>query len=293
MRAWHLGSLGVGVLALVVAARTDRVPPGARAAAATAAPLAVQRLAPAGRARSAAAWALGMHGYKILYTLLHAKPIAHRRRLGGRLPLRIDRLLGAGTVPSLRLQRALRGRRRPGGLDVAATALYASWFAEPHLILMWLLLRHPDRYAGAAARLGGTFAAMLPIYALAPSAPPWWSAHYGEAIPRDLERISVQVARALRRKPVGSGAREESGNPWASMPSDHFGTSVAVALAAGRVDRRVGALAWAYAAALGCALVYLGEHYVTDLAAGAAVAVGVDAGAGRAVERAGARPRRA
>jgi hypothetical protein len=38
---------------------------------------------------------------------------------------------------------------------------------------------------------------------------------------------------------------------------------------AGRVE---GAVGWTYAALLGFALVYLGEHYVVDLAAGAALA---------------------
>jgi membrane-associated phospholipid phosphatase len=36
-----------------------------------------------------------------------------------------------------------------------------------------------------------------------------------------------------------------------------------------------GALGWSYAATLGVALVYLGEHYVVDLLAGLALAEGV------------------
>jgi hypothetical protein len=36
-----------------------------------------------------------------------------------------------------------------------------------------------------------------------------------------------------------------------------------------------GALGWSYAAALGFALVYLGEHYVVDLVAGLALAEAV------------------
>jgi membrane-associated phospholipid phosphatase len=39
--------------------------------------------------------------------------------------------------------------------------------------------------------------------------------------------------------------------------------------------RVAGALGWAYAATLGFALVYLGEHYVADLIAGFALAEGV------------------
>jgi membrane-associated phospholipid phosphatase len=40
-----------------------------------------------------------------------------------------------------------------------------------------------------------------------------------------------------------------------------------------------GTLGWIYTTLLGIALVYLGEHYVVDLAAGLALAEGVRAGA--------------
>ena len=68
------------------------------------------------------------------------------------------------------------------------------------------------------------------------------------------------------------------GNPWAAMPSLHFGTSVMAALLLGETGRAAGAAGWAYATALGFALVYLGEHYVTDLAAGAILVAAVRRG---------------
>ena len=68
------------------------------------------------------------------------------------------------------------------------------------------------------------------------------------------------------------------GNPLAAMPSLHFATSVTAAHVL--TDSRAAAapLGWAYAATLGLALVYLGEHYVVDLAAGLALAEGVRRG---------------
>jgi membrane-associated phospholipid phosphatase len=45
------------------------------------------------------------------------------------------------------------------------------------------------------------------------------------------------------------------------------------------IDRRAGALGWAYALALGATLVYCGEHYVIDLLAGLGLAIGVNAAA--------------
>ena len=58
------------------------------------------------------------------------------------------------------------------------------------------------------------------------------------------------------------------GNPWAAMPSLHFATSVTAAISLAETGRTAGAAGWAYALTLGFALVYLGEHYVTDLVAG-------------------------
>jgi membrane-associated phospholipid phosphatase len=58
------------------------------------------------------------------------------------------------------------------------------------------------------------------------------------------------------------------GNPWAAMPSLHFGASVLAAMLLSESSPRAGALGWTYAGLLGFALVYLGEHYVIDLLAG-------------------------
>jgi hypothetical protein len=60
-------------------------------------------------------------------------------------------------------------------------------------------------------------------------------------------------------------------NPWAAMPSLHFATSLMAAIHLAEIGPVPGALGWAYAGTLAFALIYLGEHYVTDLAAGAAL----------------------
>ena len=62
------------------------------------------------------------------------------------------------------------------------------------------------------------------------------------------------------------------GNPLAAMPSLHFATSVMAAHMLADSGPVAGALGWSYAGTLGVALVYLGEHYVVDLAAGAVLA---------------------
>ena len=65
------------------------------------------------------------------------------------------------------------------------------------------------------------------------------------------------------------------GNPLAAMPSLHFATSLMAARLLSEVGPVPGAIGWSYALTLGFALVYLGEHYLVDLLAGAALTEGV------------------
>jgi membrane-associated phospholipid phosphatase len=59
------------------------------------------------------------------------------------------------------------------------------------------------------------------------------------------------------------------------MPSLHFTTSTLAAILLAETGAPEGAAGWGYALTLGFALVYLGEHYVVDLAGGAALAAAV------------------
>jgi membrane-associated phospholipid phosphatase len=71
------------------------------------------------------------------------------------------------------------------------------------------------------------------------------------------------------------------GNPLAAMPSLHFATSLMAAHLLREAGPVPGAIGWTYAITLGFALVYLGEHYVIDLVAGAALTEGIRRGAPR------------
>jgi membrane-associated phospholipid phosphatase len=72
------------------------------------------------------------------------------------------------------------------------------------------------------------------------------------------------------------------GNPLAAMPSLHFATSLMGAHLLAEEGPIAGAVGWGYTALLGLALVYLGEHYLVDLIAGAALTETVRTGAPRA-----------
>jgi hypothetical protein len=156
---------------------------------------------------------------------------------------------------------------------------------QPHLSLLYVQRRHPERFPRAARQLAATYDIGCAIYFAVPTAPPWWSAEQGY-VGEPLEKVDAEVAAeaAPRVARIMLGAGEElwgpawrvlydtfNTNPWAAMPSLHFATSLMAALHLSEIGGLPGALGWAYAASLGFALVYLGEHYVTDLVAGAAL----------------------
>jgi len=150
----------------------------------------------------------------------------------------------------------------------------------------WLLVRHPERFPRGAARMYTTFDLGLIGYWAVPTAPPWYAAQRGlmeDGKTPELRRMMVEYGQEF----WGSGWTPLygflGGNPLAAMPSLHFATSVMAARLLSETGRVPGALGWTYAATLGLALVYLGEHYAVDLAAGFALTEIVRRGAPRAL----------
>jgi membrane-associated phospholipid phosphatase len=107
-----------------------------------------------------------------------------------------------------------------------------------------------------------------------PTAPPWWASEQGHTDEK-VRRIMVEVGEEQWGRSWEPLYNFLGGNPWAAMPSLHFGTSLLAALLLSETGALEGAAGWGYALTLGFALVYLGEHYVVDLAAGAALVAGV------------------
>jgi membrane-associated phospholipid phosphatase len=179
----------------------------------------------------------------------------------------IDRLIGAGELPTLRAQRALAKLGRANLLDRVLTWVHWLWFLEPYLALLWILARHNERFPRSARQMAATFDLGCVGYFAVPTAPPWWASERGLA-GGEVRRIMVEVGEETwgRAWPGMYGAL--GGNPWAAMPSLHFATSVMAAILLSEAGPAEGAVGWTYAVGLGFALVYLGEHYVTDLAAG-------------------------
>lgn len=237
------------------------------------APAALALATPRTRLRDAGIYALQMWAYYAAYDMPDDDPDNLLRRTRVDYPVRLDRVIGAGQLPTARLQRALGAPGRVRRHDLALSWVHWSWFFVPHGTLAYILLRHPQRYPRSACLMAATFDLGLVVYWVLPTAPPWYAAETGRAEP--VRRIMVEAGEQFWKHLWRRLYDGLEGNPFAAMPSLHFGTSVMAARVLGDVGRLPGTIGWAYALTLGFGLVYLGEHYVVDLAAGAALAEGV------------------
>jgi len=160
------------------------------------------------------------------------------------------------------------------------------WFAFPHVAVAYVLMRDRERFPTAAARVYATFDVGAIGYWAVPTAPPWYAAQRGlmeDGLTPELRRMMVEYGEQFWKSGWTPLYGVLGGNPLAAMPSLHFATSVTAAHALGDTGRIAGVLGWSYAATLGLALVYLGEHYVVDLIVGLALAEGIRAATPTAV----------
>ena len=273
VRAGGVAAVGAAI-AVPLLRRKLRIPASVTIVACAAGPLGVAVLAPRSKRRDVAMFAMQMWAFTMVHELPYDDPERARRRLRSRYPIACDRLLGAGALPNSRLQRGLA--RLPGVrfADRFLTWTHWLWFVEPYLALAVILVRHHDRFPRAARQLAAVFDLGCAVYFAVPTAPPWWASEAG-LTDEEVRRIMVEVGEGTWRSAWPRMYGALGSNPWAAMPSLHFATSLAVGLSLAETGRGDGALGLGYAATLGFALVYLGEHYLTDLLAGAALVAGV------------------
>jgi membrane-associated phospholipid phosphatase len=271
----------VAALAAAVAVpllrKKHRIPAKATVAALAAGPPALAVTRPRTRLRDAGMYALQMWMFVMGHELPYDDPEALRSRLRVGYPIRIDRFLGGGELPNVRLQRALAGLGRGNLVDRFFSWVHWSWFLEPHSALTWILARHPEHFARSARQMSAVYDLGCVAYFAVPTAPPWWASEEGHTDAK-VRRIMVEVGEEEwgRAWPVLYDTL--GGNPWAAMPSLHFATSLMAALLLAETGPAEGMAGWAYAGTLGFALVYLGEHYLVDLLAGAALVIAVRRG---------------
>jgi membrane-associated phospholipid phosphatase len=258
--------------------RRRRLPKPAVLAAAYAAPVALCVAVPRTRTRDVAACMLQMWAYIAAYEMPHDDPEALHARVRIDYPVRIDRALGLGVPPTLRLQRLLSepGEMRP--FEKLLVWTHWMWFLVPHGTTAYVLVRRRERFDRAAALTYAVFDLGAVLYWLVPTAPPWYAAQRGrlgdDRTPQ-VRRVMIEYGEQFWKHRWGPLYSLLGGNPLAAMPSLHFATSVNAARILSEIGPVEGTLGWAYALTLGVALVYLGEHYAVDLLAGLALTEGV------------------
>jgi hypothetical protein len=269
----------VGAVALPMIRRRLRargVRPEAILAGTALAPVAAAVLWPRVRSRVAIICALQMYAYVYAYKLPNDDEQALAARVHFDYPIRADRLLGLGELPSARLQRAFHPDGHFRAAEKVLVWAHWVWFATPHASLAYLYFHDRPRFARAAVLTYAVFDTGVIAYWLAPTAPPWYAAEQGRlGSETSVRRLMVEYGEGFWRGSWGALYSVFGGNPLAAMPSLHFATSTMAAMLLSESDAGAGAVGWAYAGVLGFALVHLGEHYAVDLLGGLALTLAV------------------
>jgi membrane-associated phospholipid phosphatase len=280
----------VGAVALPVMRRRLRLRPAPVLAGAALAPASAAVLWPRSRGRVVVVCMLQMYVYLAAYKMPNDDAAALEERVYIDYPVRLDRLLGLGELPTARLQRALHPDGYFRSYEKLLVWAHWVWFATPHSTLAYLAVWDRPRFARAAVLTYAVFDLGVVSYWVAPTAPPWYAAERGRAGdgPTPVRRLMVEYGESFWRNGWAPLYSVLGGNPLAAMPSLHFATSAMAALLLAESGPVAGAVGGGYAAILGFSLVYLGEHYVVDLLGGLALTLGV-----RRLERIARRPVRA
>lgn len=251
--------------------RRLRLHPAAVIAGAGLAPAALCVAMPRNRARDVGLCALNMWAYTAAYKMPNDDPERLMARVHMRYPRMIDRVIGFGATPSYRLQRAFAAPGAVRRFERVLVWTHWVWFAVPHGSVAYVLLREPQRFPSAAARMYAVFDFGVIFYWVIPTAPPWLAAardHVEEVHVVRVRRMMIEYGEQFWGQRWGRLYDVLGGNPVAAMPSLHFATSVMAARLLTEIGPVSGAVGWCYTGMLGVALVYLGEHYAVDLIAG-------------------------
>jgi membrane-associated phospholipid phosphatase len=189
----------------------------------------------------------------------------------------LDRyVFGFGSVPSVWLQQHLWHPSHVSLVDYAAFGTYMSYFLVTPFALgaLWLIDR--PLFRSYARRLTLLSFAAVAWFTACPTVPPWLASQ--KNLIGSVQRLNNSIApnngwfdpTALWERGV------RLANDLASFPSLHEGMTILLSIMLWRHVRPVlRVVLVAYPLAMAFSLVYLGEHYVSDLAAGAILTVAV------------------
>jgi membrane-associated phospholipid phosphatase len=180
--------------------------------------------------------------------------------------LRVDEWLFGGTAPTLTLQHALWTAGHPHVWDYIAIAVYLTYFLLPITIAAVLWYKARGLFGRFVALwIGLSFAGLL-TYALYPASPPWLASRQG-FLPH-VVRITPKLTHALGVNLSRVMDSQRYVNKVAAVPSLHAATALLIALFFWPRTVRWRWLLALYPIAMAVSLVYLGEHYASDVLLG-------------------------
>ena len=190
-------------------------------------------------------------------------------------PIRFDKLLFAGEEPVVWLQDRMFSPSHLGIIDLLATQMHWSFFIVPHALAAVTYIWRRDQFARYVIMMLAIEYIALVVFFLVPTAPPWLAAEYRDTEP--VHRVIDFVGRSLNAGAYNAlAAAQAEPNSVAAMPSLHMAITFACYLWIRRCAPTFAPLFLLYSVLMAISLVYLGEHYVSDLLAGAVIALIVD-----------------
>jgi len=185
----------------------------------------------------------------------------------------LERWLFNGELPTIRMQADWYTAGNLQWYDYYFTFVHWSYFIVPHAVTVYLWWKKPELFRQLLLGLTALLTLGLALYFLLPSNPPWMAPESvnspgAPTVLRIMEPIGKQLGGGLYQ--AGYNVVGES-NPIAAMPSIHFAVTFLFVFVARYFHRAWRIAAWIYAVSMALALIYMGEHYVVDILAGAAV----------------------
>jgi hypothetical protein len=164
-----------------------------------------------------------------------------------------------GRSTSLYLQQAFFSGHY-GVFERIATWVHLSWFYVLPLVTVLVVLRYREEFLSYLSWHSCALYLALFAFFIAPMQPPWMA--------------DGSVTRILTLRV--DGFVEIDTNPMAAMPSLHVGLPLVLAVwAKSRGHRLLARVLFLYSAAIGLSVVFLGEHYLLDVAGAGVLALAV------------------